>query len=674
MKFAYPEFLYALFAIAIPIIIHLFNFRKFKKVYFSNVQFLKDIKQETQSKSKLKHLLILLSRILAIAFLVLAFAQPFIPSSENSNNQRGVTALHIDNSFSMESVGEKGSLINEAKTKAIAIINAYPSTDKFIVSTNNFNAGDQHLLSNEEAINKIEAIEVATATRNLSAIYSRNKEALHAAEIKNKSLYVLSDFQQSTSDFKNLNTDSSITSYLAKLNGAEANNIYIDSCWFSAPTHLQNETEELNVRIKNSGNTALENIPVKLYLNNTNVVPASFSVEANSEVVLQLKYRNKTKGTQLGRIELRDNPITMDNIFYFAYQVAEEISVLNINERDEPSPLQTIYEADSLFKFQTFNVNQLDYSLIKKSNLVIINELNLVSSGLANAINDFTNNGGHLFIIPSNQIDFASYQEFLSLLNINYFTEKDTSENSIKAINYSHPLFRNVFEGKPKNNINLPKVFSHYNISKSTTAFKSPLLSLKNGAPFLNEYKVNNGTIYLSSVSLSKEASNFSNHAIFVPTIYNIALLSQKQYPLFHTIGSNSTLSLNRMASKTVFHIKNDLIDFIPRTRNTENQTTVFVNAGITAAGNYTLVSEQNKVGLAYNYNRSESKLTYFSPEQITEFIHTQQLNAELINTYSDEVKTVIGELNIGKKYWKYCIILVLLFLATEIALIKIYK
>ena len=80
MRFAYPEFLFALSLIAIPIVIHLFNFRRFKKIYFTNVKFLKDIKEETTSRSKLKHLLVLLSRILAVSFLVFAFAQPFIPS------------------------------------------------------------------------------------------------------------------------------------------------------------------------------------------------------------------------------------------------------------------------------------------------------------------------------------------------------------------------------------------------------------------------------------------------------------------------------------------------------------------------------------------------------------------------------------------------------------------
>src|SRR4051812_4148008 len=118
MNFLYPGFLFALLAIAIPIVIHLFNFRKFKKIYFSNVQFLKEAKEQSSSHEKLKNLLVLLSRILAIIFLVLAFARPFISSGlRSSPSLRNVVSIYIDNSYSMETVNKEGSLLDEAKRK-----------------------------------------------------------------------------------------------------------------------------------------------------------------------------------------------------------------------------------------------------------------------------------------------------------------------------------------------------------------------------------------------------------------------------------------------------------------------------------------------------------------------------------------------------------------------------
>src|SRR5260221_12221376 len=98
MQFVYPSFLFALSAVAIPILVHLFNFRKYKKIYFTNVRFLKEIKQDTKSRSQLKHLLILLARILAVIFLVLAFAQPYLPKNKNAvvSGTRDVS-IFIDN-------------------------------------------------------------------------------------------------------------------------------------------------------------------------------------------------------------------------------------------------------------------------------------------------------------------------------------------------------------------------------------------------------------------------------------------------------------------------------------------------------------------------------------------------------------------------------------------------
>lgn len=675
MKFAYPEFLYALFAIAIPIIIHLFNFRKFKKIYFSNVEFLKEVQQETRAKSKLKHLLILLSRILAIAFLVFAFAQPFIPSSENDvANQNNIVGIYIDNSFSMESTGENGSLLNEAKTKAIEVVNSYRATDKFILITNNFNPGDQRLLSNEEAIDKIEAIAISSNSRKLSTIYSRNRDAINSSKIDNKSFYFLSDFQKSTADFKAIKPDTLINSYLIPISASEISNLYIDSCWFNSPTHLLNQNEELNIRIKNNSKNDLENIPVKLYINDQNIVPASFSVKANDETTLTLNYRNKTNGVQQGRVELRDSPVITDDIFYFSYHISDNINILGIGNDKNEVALNSIFNTDSIFNYSSYNVTQLDYSLIKKSNLVVMYHLKQVNTGLSNSLKPFVDNGGSLLIFPSNNINYDSYRELLSLLSVNYYTTLDTTKNKVREINLKHPIYNNVFDGQPKGNLNLPLVSSHYLISKGTTAFKNNILTLKDGNPFLAEYKVGKGKIYLSTVSLDKESSNFTNHALFVPTLYNMALLSQKNYPLFHNIGSNSTINIDRVEKDNVYHIKNSTYDIIPRIRNLDNNTTVFVNTEIETAGNYTLENGKIKIGLSYNYNRSESELTCLSSTEIDEIINSSSINAQYIDLTNGTIRSALSELNIGKKYWKYCIILALLFLAVEIVLIKIFK
>ncbi|HPS63841.1 MAG TPA: BatA domain-containing protein, partial [Bacteroidales bacterium] len=110
MQFVYPWFLLALGTLAIPILIHLFNFRRYKKVWFTNVQFLKEIQQETRKQSRLRQFLILMARLLAFACLVLAFSQPYIPAPGQQQRIKGPRAvsIYIDNSFSMEAVATEG--------------------------------------------------------------------------------------------------------------------------------------------------------------------------------------------------------------------------------------------------------------------------------------------------------------------------------------------------------------------------------------------------------------------------------------------------------------------------------------------------------------------------------------------------------------------------------------
>src|ERR1700744_1876539 len=108
MHFLYPAFLFALLSLAIPILVHLFNFRRYQKVYFSNVQFLKQINEQQSSRRNLKERLILVSRLLALTFLVFAFARPYISNSNAKNaGAQHTVSIFVDNSYSMETLNSE---------------------------------------------------------------------------------------------------------------------------------------------------------------------------------------------------------------------------------------------------------------------------------------------------------------------------------------------------------------------------------------------------------------------------------------------------------------------------------------------------------------------------------------------------------------------------------------
>jgi hypothetical protein len=387
MRFVYPEFLFALLLVAIPIIIHLFNFRRFKKIYFTNVKFLKDIKEETTSRSKLKHLLVLLSRILAVSFLVFAFAQPFIPVGNKSvvSNDKTVS-VYIDNSFSMESVTREGTLLDEAKKKAREIAMAYKPSDNFQLLTNDFEARHQRIINREEFLDLIDQVKTSPATKNLSEIVSRQTDALNNSGAKSKLIYLLSDYQKTSADIKDLHADTSVTINLIPLNEQATANIFIDSCWFTSPVIQVNKPCELNVRIKNSSDNDLENVSLKLAINGNQKSLAGIVSKANSTVDTKLNFTLSENGWQKGELSITDHPITFDDTWYFSFEVKQNLQILCINKKSESPYIKALFSSDNYFILNNSNAEQIDYATLPRNNVVFLNELNSVSSGLANEL------------------------------------------------------------------------------------------------------------------------------------------------------------------------------------------------------------------------------------------------------------------------------------------------
>lgn len=685
MSFVYPQFLFALVAVSIPIIIHLFNFRRFKKVYFPDIRFLREVKQQTQNRNKIKHLLILLSRILAVSFLVFAFAQPFIPA-DKKNAVAGMQAVSVfvDNSFSMENVSKNGMLLDEAKKMAREIALAHSQTDQFQLLTNEFEGKHQRLVSREEFLTMLDEVKASPAVKSISEITARQFDVLNKVEIKNKKSFIVSDFQKSISDFQNVKNDTAIKAVLLPVPSNQQNNLYIDSCWFESPVHQLNQPEKLNVRIKNISENNLENIPVKLFLNNQQKTPASFSIAPNESKNIQLSFVVKEPGIQQGRIEIADYPVTYDDKFYFSFNVAKDISVacivspptLQIKEKGQKA-IESLFGKDSLFIFNLQDENKIDYSSLTTQQVIILSELKSISSGLAQELNRFVQNGGSLVVFPSVETDTASYKAFLSSLGTNIYLSKDTSNTKIDWVNFESAIFSDVFEKKGEN-LDLPVIHNHYTQSRSSRTSEEVLLKMRNGSPFFSQYNFKKGKVYLCAAPLNSDWSNFSKHAIFVPLMYKIAMNSQPSSELFYTVGrDNSIAASTKLTGESIFKLKGENnFEIIPENRTVDLQPTIFIHDQVKSAGNYSLLAGSSTIsGIAFNYDRKESDLNRYTPDELIAMYEKAGLgNFSLIDADNKDITKVLADISQGKKLWKWCILLVLLFLAIETLLLRLWK
>ncbi len=687
MNFTYPAFLFASVAVAIPIIIHLFNFRRFKTIYFSNVRFLKEVQQETQSHSKLKQLLILAARILAILFLVLAFAQPYIPVKNKRviPGQKAIS-IFIDNSFSMEAINKNGTLLDEAKKRAAEILSSYKPNDRFQLLTNDFEGKHQRLVSKEEFNTFLDEIKISPSTRSLPEIIARQKDVLESSGNASKLSYIISDFQKSIVKADLLQSDTTIDLHFIPVSATIKNNVYVDTCWFESPVRQLNQIEKLHVVIKNSSNNPVENNSIKLFINGTQRTLASFSMEENAKTEVLLSFPNKENGFQQCYILLNDYPVTFDDTFYFSYTVSKNVTILSINSSEEgnasslPSYLTKLYETDSLFLLKNTPENRLEYASLPSNNLIILNELKTLSSGLTQELKRFLDNGGSVLVFPAAAAEPLSYKIFFTTMGTNFYEHLDTANTKVEKINLDHPVYKDVFDKKTAiaNNLDLPKVFSHYVFSRSVHNREEVLLRLQNGDGLLTVTPVGKGNLYISAVPLKEAFSNFAKHALFVPTLYMIAINSQLPQPLFYTIGKNENVETTQLVTgENVYHIKNEVgnFDIIPEHKILDTKVQINVHNQIRQGGNYVLYAGKEKaVPLSFNFNRLESDLSCYNSEELRSLTEEKQLTNIHVITAGEKSLSAFVEMEEGRKLWKICIVLALLFLAIETLLLRRLK
>ncbi len=681
MNFLFPTFLIGLAAIAIPIIIHLFNFRKYKKVYFTNVQFLKELKQESDSKSKLKEWLILAMRILAISCLVFAFAQPFIPGKVKTIQGEKAISIYIDNSFSMESTNKKGTLLENAKTLATEIVNTFNASDKFQLLTNDFEGKHQRFISKEEFVEQLNDVKISSATKSISDVIKRQQDFLQNSSAKNKRIFLLSDFQKNTSVFSKSDMDTSNAISCIPIASSEVNNVYIDSVWFETPVQQYETQQIIHAVVINKSNKDIENGSLKLYINDAQVSLASFNVSAGNKKDVSISFTVKVKGINKGVLKIEDYPITYDDNFYFSFNAQTIINALVINGKDTKTAgnFKSLMQNDSLFVYKENSDASIDYSVFAKTNIIVLNELNTITSGLTSELQKFVNAGGSVVIFPNKKSDIISYNTAFQTLQLPQIIKLDTANIKTQSINFEQGLYEGVFD-KVDQRMDLPKVFEHFEFTKTTNNNSQGLVLLQNGQFLVSLNTLGNGKVYVFSIPSDETSSNLLKHALFVPTLIKMAILSLKPSPVYYKTAINEVISLNstsNFSDKPLHILKVDKkVDVIPEHRLLNNTIALYTQNQITEAGHYN-VEENNVIikDLAFNFDRKESDMNFMTQEDLQKQIDEKGLkNVSVIELNEKSLTNALQEVNDGKKLWKLFLILALMFLAAEILIIRLFK
>lgn len=672
MQLLHPWFLWFLLALAIPIIIHLFHFRRFKKVYFTNVRFLREIKEEKSTRNKLRNILVLLSRLAALACLVLAFAQPFLgKDDQKTKSGKNNVSIFIDNSFSMEASSEDVPLLAKAKRKAEEIIKAYSNTDQFQILSHELKGSQTRWLNQENAVINIDEIEITPEVNPLSTTQLKQEQSRPAEG--NHIVYYLSDFQKSISDLK-LPEDSISEFNLLPFQAIKERNISIDSAWFRSVVPAINQNNKLMFRLKNHSAEDIDDVRVSVELNGETRPEGTIDVSANSVITDTINLLITEPGWHRLKIKIEDYPIQFDDEYFIRFNIKEKVNVLSINQNSGNRYLNALFAGLTAFNLENVQASNIKYDEFENYSLIIVNDLASISSGLASELESYMKAGGNVLCFPAANAQLQTYNDFIGRMSLGRIGEWSQGEKKVLKINTSEFVFSDVYE-KIDKNLKLPLTTGSYRVNKFNSGGGDYLLQYRDGQDYVSKFRIDRGRLFLCAAPLNKDYNDLTlNAEVFVPLLYKTAFSSEQNENIAYTIGEDQHTEVKTSGSSVdvVYKIIGEE-EFIPGQSAQGSSTQLSFNNMISQAGFYDVKIDDNLVkGLAFNYNRLESATEYLKSSELTEKFGSR-FNI-LDNSMNADLASIIKEKDQGISLWRWCLIAALIFLAIETLLLRFWK
>jgi len=641
MQFKHPEILYFLFLLVIPILVHLFQLRRFKKEYFTNVRFLKEVNIQTRKSSQLKKWLLLCTRLLLLACLILAFAQPFFNAKDTQNTANEMVIL-LDNSFSMQAKGNRGELLKRAVQD---LLENTPDKQRFSLLTNTEAFWDTDIRSIQK---ELQSLSYSSTPFRLDFLLNKVEAKKHNVP---KDIVIITDAVQTDKNAAVIQEQSPVYCIIPK--AENKNNISIDNVSINQQS---DDFYEIKVALSAYGELQSD-IPMAVYNGKNLVAKTVIAFNTPKKTIVF----NLPKKDFHGYVSLEDNSLTYDNTYYFSISKPEKSNVIAIGEADKNAFLSRLYTSDE-FQYKNTTLSALDYNALDKQDAIILNELKEIPQALTTTLKAFYDKGGSIVVIPATETSVQNLTAFSGNFGITKIGPLQNTPKQITKIAFNHPLYQTVFE-KKTDNFQYPKVNTTFTIGGNPTG----ILSYEDQTPFLSSVTNKIGTLYLFAAPINKTNSNFQNSPLIVPTFYNMAQNNPKTGISEFTIGDNQSLILDVILSKDeVVTVQNEKSDFIPMQQILNNKIKLAFGDYPEQSGNYAIAKGNTILkNISFNHARTESDLS----------LHNENIYDNYTKT--DSIATVYNDIHstrTASEAWKYFIIATLLFLLLELLIQKFLK
>ena len=686
MTFLNPAVLFGLLAASIPILIHLFNLRKLKRIEFSTLAFLKELQKNKIRKVKLKQWILLALRVLIILFLVLAFARPTLKGlaiGGTTSAAKTTAVFIIDDTFSMSVIDNQGSLLNQAKSTAKNLLKNFQEGDEaalILVSQGGKNDVDvsKNIIDFQKSV---DAIEPAFQSGMLHNAVTKAATILDQSKNFNKEIYILSDFQsgrlaseKNFSDFSQV-LNERVRIYAVNYSGKEVYNFGIDDIKVNTQIFEKDKPVNFTVTITNYSKQSISNVPVSLFVNNERVSQVSTNLGSGESKALNVDAVVRTTGFIDAFAEIEDDEILQDNRRHSTLFIPEKIPIIIFTDNPSDSKFielaLTAAENQNTFVITKKNLSELSaYDLKRYELVVVVGSQNLTA---ADKLKRYIYEGGSLLLAPGSQSTQANFSNLLAEIDLpqagNLIGKTGDPSNAFifDKVELNHPVFKDVFINKEKTKIESPEIYANFRIS--TQGKGRSIISMQDGSSFLSEYKVKNGKVFLLSSSPILAWGNFPLKSIFVPFINKSALyLASKDKSETNTIaGTGFDVDVRgRSISQIKVMRPDNTEDFLSSNQNDANTFVKYDKSNLT--GNYKIISGSKVIDeISVNADPLESRVTYLDKSEIDTYLSEINFKGKFFLLNKEEnISDTILQARFGSELWKYFLIAALLIAFVE--------
>ena len=672
MTFLSPSILWALFAVSIPLIIHLISLRQTKYEEFSSLKFIKLLEHNTIKQLKINQWLLVLLRSIAIFCLILIFSRPLIKSNSTNNfigDIESRSVILIDNSASMNVQINDISLLDKVKLSIAELLKVLEGDNSIEIYQTNppQKIYEGSFLNESQIIAKVEDIVQTNLTDNIWEVTDSIINQINATE-PNLECYIFSDFQTNPKAKIDTLLNNNWTYYCIDQPKID-NNISIMSVDILSEIKLPNHLIKLSTSLDNNGIDEIKNVPIELFLNQERVgqVVSQFEPNKYKDFMFQV-FPGKT-GIINGKIVIPDDDYSLDNYRNFDLVIPDQIAIKIIGKSKEDLmlldlALNAIKGNTELLQIEKRISSELERVFLNNFDILLINDSPELTSSAIEDIQRFLIKGGALIWFAGDELEISEPLLWPSLLKLPELLRKVSLEGesffSTTIVEKKNPLFADLDQLKIEDE--LPQIFSYNQVRLQSNHL--PLMKLNNGHPLLIQSNSFGSKGFTFTSKLNLRWNDFTIKGLLIPLLHRmLILLATKEFNTQSIlVGDMKIIDIKGQDINndwTLITPSNNEIKLIPDYTNEKLQ-----------------IIQTNELGsynIFINGEHFSSFSTILSPNELPS--KSNYLKSISNNLSVDNIKVIdsdknlideLKELRYGKSIWRLLLIIALFCLVFE--------